>query len=169
MQLIRNRALEKRKNQYRRIHTGGHHRTFAALVISAAFFTAAAQVGFADNREDTGLLPSSQPFTLSLYDARMAKAMLERVGLVQVERGSDSSRNVKVKAVRIVYVGKDADLPEPHHLRFDLELNGGSLDWNNTYIKYDSKMMNMRALFTYRNQRPVPEGPYHLNEHSHSP
>ncbi|MFP4619403.1 MAG: hypothetical protein ACLFMZ_11220 [Spirochaetaceae bacterium] len=130
------------------------------MLAGAAFFAISAAGGFADNREVTGLLPSPRPFTLHLYDARMAAAMLERVGLVQVEREGDSSRIVKVKEVRIVYTGEDTSLPEPYRFRFDLELNGKPLDWNNTYIKYDSKMVHMRSLFTYRNQRPVPEGPY---------
>ena len=135
-------------------------RFFLATIVGAIFFTIAVIGGFADNQEVSGLLPSPQPFTLNLYDARMAKAMLERVGLVQVEKDGSSSRIVKVKEVRIVHTGENTSLPEPHRIRFNLELNGSPLDWNNIYIKYNSKMVNMRALFTYRNQRPVPEGPY---------
>ena len=160
---IRGRALQCGEGEVLRKRAGPYVRAFVALLIGAALFAASAPGSFADNREESGLLPSRRPFTLNLYDARMAKAMLERVGLVQVEDGGNSSRIVKVKTVRIVYVGEETGLPEPYRYRFDLRLNGSPLDWNTTYIEYDFRMVNMRALFTYRNERPVPQGPYRLN------
>jgi hypothetical protein len=94
----------------------------------------------------------------------MAKALLERVGVVLVRTGEGATRSVGVRRVRIEYVGDNPHLPEPYRQRFDLRLNGAPLDWDATYIEYDFRMVNMQLLFTYRNQRPVPEGPYRLWE-----
>jgi len=116
----------------------------------------------AQEREGYGLLPAPRPFTLDLYHARMAKAMLERVGVVLVRTGEDEHRSVGVRKVRIEYVGKDSRYPEPYNKRYDLRLNGRPLEWSRTYIEYDFRMVNMRMLFTYRNQRPVPDVPYYL-------
>jgi hypothetical protein len=113
-------------------------------------------------KESAGLLPAPRPFTLNLYDARMAKAMLERVPAVQMRDGGRFPEQVPVKDVRIVYVGEDPERPGQRRYRYDLYLNGRPLDWTHTYIEYDFEMVNLRMLFTYRNQRPVPEGPYSL-------
>lgn len=110
------------------------------------------------------LLPASEPFTLNLYDAQMAKALLWRVGMVEVRNGANSTRLIKVEKVRIEYVAINTELPEPFQKRFDIRLNGHALEWNKTYIEYDFRMVNMRMLFTYRNERPVPNVPYYLNE-----
>jgi hypothetical protein len=110
----------------------------------------------------TELLPAQQPFDLNLHNARMAKAMLERVGVVMLRARDGRVRSVGVRRVRIEYVGRDERYPEPFDRRFDLRLNGEALDWGATYIEYDFRMVNMQLLFTYRNQRPVPEGPYYL-------
>ncbi|MFO7730916.1 MAG: hypothetical protein R6V86_09140 [Spirochaetia bacterium] len=114
--------------------------------------------------ESTRLLPASEPFTLNLYDAQMAEALLWRVGMVEVRTGANSTRLIRVKKVRIEYVAKYPELPEPFQKRFDIRLNGQALEWNKTYIEYDFRMVNMRMLFTYRNERPVPNVPYYLDE-----
>lgn len=123
-----------------------------------------AQIKAEDQRDTWGLLPGPRPFTLNLYDARMAEALLERVGLIEVRTGPDSTRIVKVRRVRIEYVAKNPELPEPYRKRFDIRLNGRPLDWNKTYIEYDFRMVNMKMLFTYRNERPVPNVPYYFHE-----
>ena len=52
--------------------------------------------------------------------------------------------------MRVILKGIDA--------RYDIVVNGGSLDWDNSYIEYGGEMVNFRLLFTYRNQYP----PKHL-------
>ena len=137
-----------------------------AIIIAALLCCAAAGLGTpglnAQEREESGLLPAPQPFTLDLYHARMAKAMLKRVGVVLLRTGEEAHRSVGVRKVHIEYVGKDSRYPEPYNKRYDLRLNGRPLEWSRTYIEYDFRMVNMRMLFTYRNQRPVLDVPYYL-------
>lgn len=150
--------------------------TFLSLLIpvstAAAFNSQHSEIHFIEAEqteapkavEDSGIFPAPRPFTLNIYDARMAEALLERVGLVELRTGEDSTRIVKVRKVRIEYVAENPELPEPYRKRFDIRLNGRPLEWNKTYIKYDFRMVNMRLLFTYRNERPVPNVPYYLHE-----
>jgi hypothetical protein len=121
----------------------------------------------AQESQASGMLPSPAPFTLNIYDAMMAASMLERVGFVQIREGKGEVRTVAVESVRIVRAGTDARYPEPHDRRYDILLGGTELEWNRTYIEYDFRMVNMRLLFTYRNQRPVPDVPYYLNPAEH--
>ncbi len=121
----------------------------------------AAQAG-TENGRRSGMLPAPVPFTLNIFDARMAVSMLERVGFVQIREGKGEIRTIAVGSVRIVQIGTDPRYPEPHDRRYNLILNGTELEWNRTYIEYDFRMVNLRLLFTYRNQRPVPNIPYFL-------
>jgi hypothetical protein len=54
-------------------------------------------------------------------------------------------------------------MPVGHQYRFNLLVNGESLDWEQTYVEYDGKLTNLRLLFTYRNQHPPPDLIYFLD------
>ena len=62
----------------------------------------------------------------------------------------------------MVFTGLDPGAYEGHQSRYDIELNGEPLDWDHTYIEFGGEMVNLRLLFTYRNQGPVPDVPYRL-------
>ncbi len=70
---------------------------------------------------------------------------------------------VRVRSVRSVWVDFNPHAYENHQNRYDVELNGESLDWDHLFIEYDGKMVNLRLLFTYRNQQPVPNVQYRID------
>lgn len=105
---------------------------------------------------------ASEPFSLSGYDASHAVAMISRARILQHWDGKNRPQNVGVETVRAIFVGFDLSAFEGHQERYDVELNGARLDWDHTYIEYDGDMLNLRLLFTYRNQHPVPDAPYRL-------
>ncbi len=113
-----------------------------------------------------GLYRSPEPFSVNEYDVVQALWMLRRARLlIQLEPNGERSivpvRNVE--AVTAVYIGTDPDAPGPQHEeRYDIILNGEPLDWANTYIRYNNRMVNLQALFTYRNQLPESGLPLYL-------
>jgi len=131
----------------------------AAALLGAVCFSAGPEI-YAQEAGSSRLLPVPEPFTLNWYDALTAAAMLRRVGFVELYTDNDSYRIIKVLTVRIVEAGRDPGLPDPYQARYDLLLNGRPVDWHHTYIEYNFRMVNLGMLFTYRNQRPVPDIPY---------
>lgn len=109
----------------------------------------------------TTVNPTPDPFSLMWYDAQHAAALIRRAGLL-VHRGPGGRETIAVRSVEIVEVGPVEDLPPAHRRRWDLILNGEPLDWSNTYIEWGGELTNLQLLFTYRNQRPVPEAPFVL-------
>lgn len=105
--------------------------------------------------------PSPDPFTLNGYNAVQAIWMIRRARLLLWEGPDGSSEIIPIRenaAVRAIHVGTDEDAPGPQHReRYDIEVNGRPLDWRNTFIRYGGRMVNLQALFSYRNQTP-PEG-----------
>ena len=105
--------------------------------------------------------PSPEPFTLNGYDAVQAVWMIRRVGLLLHETPGGTAEIIPIREtadVRAVHVGTDPDAPGPQHQeRYDIVINDEPLDWDNTFIRYGGRMINLRALFTYRNQIP-PDG-----------
>jgi len=108
------------------------------------------------------ILPAPAPFTLNSYDVIHAVLMIrQEPALLRV--GEDGSRTiVPVRSARSVWVDFNPDAYENHQNRYDVELNGEPLDWDHLFIEYDGSMVNLRLLFTYRNQQPVPEVRYRV-------
>lgn len=106
--------------------------------------------------------PAPEPFSLNGYDALQAMAMIRRVGRVVRWNGLER-RTVAVSSVEAVAAGRIDDYPPAHRQRWDLLLNGEPLPWNEIYIEYGGELLSLRLLFTYRNQRPVPDIPYRLD------
>ncbi len=114
-----------------------------------------------------GLYSSPEPFSLNGYDVVQALWMLRRARLL-TQLGPHGERSIvpvrNVEAVTAVYIGTDPDAPGPQHEnRYDIILNGEPLDWANTYIRYNNRMVNLQALFTYRNQLPESGLPLYLD------
>lgn len=112
------------------------------------------------------LLPAPQPFTLDARSTIGAIAMLRRARFLQryEDDGDKRPRTVVVDTVHAVLVDPDPDPSPPNRSRYDIVLNGELLDWDDLYVFYNGRMTNLRLLFTYRNQRPVPEDPYVVPE-----
>lgn len=95
------------------------------------------------------------------YDAQHVAALIRRAGLL-VHRDPTGRTTVLVRSVEIVEVEPLESMPPAHRRRWDIVLNGTPLDWPNTYIERGGKLVNLQLLFTYRNQRPVPDTPFVL-------
>tara|TARA_B100000614_G_scaffold62730_1_gene55613 strand:+ start:1221 stop:1709 length:489 start_codon:yes stop_codon:yes gene_type:complete len=109
----------------------------------------------------TTIYPSPDPFTLNGYDASQAIAVIRRAGLL-IRRTGSEREIVAVDSVAAVRAGTIDSYPPAHRERWNLLLNGEPLDWDHLYIEYGGELLNLRLLFTYRNQRPVPDVPYRL-------
>jgi hypothetical protein len=110
----------------------------------------------------TAIYPAPEPFSVNYYDARLAMAMIRRERLL-IRRVGSGREIVPVRTIEIRDVGTDDRLPETHRHRYDLVLNGAPLPWDELYIEYGGRLLNLRLLFTYRNQRPVPDVPFSLD------
>ncbi|MEX2444182.1 MAG: hypothetical protein WD492_11275 [Alkalispirochaeta sp.] len=108
-----------------------------------------------------GIYPAPEPFTLNGYDALQAMAMIRREGLL-IERTGSGREIVVVDSIEAVPADPVEEYPPQHRQRWDLLLNGEPLRWDSTYIEYGGRLLSLRLLFTYRNQRPVPDIPYVL-------
>lgn len=107
------------------------------------------------------IFPAPDPFSLNGYDALQAMAIIRREGLL-IERTGEGREIVVVDSIEAIPAEPLQDYPPQHQQRWDLLLNGEPLRWNTTYIEYGGRLLNLRLLFTYRNQRPVPDIPYSL-------
>ncbi len=130
--------------------TGEKYRKLASLTLCLLLLTAAV------SSQETGgiIVPSPEPFSLNSYDVRHAAALLKRALLFEVRDERGARKTIAVKTIRIYISGYNEDGMLGRKIRYDIEVNGSPLDWDNSYIEYEGKMMNLRALFTYRNQYP---------------
>ncbi|MFP4373271.1 MAG: hypothetical protein ACLFPO_02990 [Spirochaetaceae bacterium] len=112
------------------------------------------------------IIPAPEPFSLSAYDALHARAMMYRVGFVQLWYGNGAPETVRVREVEALRIGFEEGLPTGHRARYDLRLNGRPVDWDHTYIEYDGRMVSLRLLFTYRNQYPPDDLEYTGNDYT---
>jgi hypothetical protein len=103
------------------------------------------------------IVPNPEPFSLNSYNALQAAALIRRVGFLQRWDGRGMPETLAVERVETVHIGVDPEAVPARRNRYDLRVNGQALDWDVTYIEYDGRMVNLRLLFTYRNQHP-PEG-----------
>lgn len=105
---------------------------------------------------------SREPFTLNSYDVIHAVLMIRREpALLRVD--ADGVRTiVPVRSVRSVWVDFNPDAYENHQNRYDVEMNDEPLDWDHLFIEYGGAMVNLRLLFIYRNQHPVPDVQYRI-------
>lgn len=100
-----------------------------------------------------------EPFSLNGYDALQAIAMIERERLL-IRRNGENREIVAVDSIEAIEVEPLPDMPRNHRRRYDLLLNGEALPWSELYINYGGRLLNLQLLFTYRNQRPVPDVPF---------
>jgi hypothetical protein len=107
-------------------------------------------------------VPSPLPFSLNSYDVIDAIWMIRRARVLLYRYADGSVEPLPVEAAQSVWVDYRPEAYAGHKNRYDVLLNGEPLDWGNTYIEYDGQMLNMQLLWTYRNQRPVPDVPYRL-------
>jgi len=120
-------------------------------------------VGIAQDWETRApILPAPEPFSLNSYDAIGVVLMIRRVPSLLRVLPDGTREIVPVRTVHSVWIGFDPEAYEAHQQRYDVELNGERLDWDNLYIEYAGTMVNLRLLFTYRNQQPVPDVTYRI-------
>ena len=109
------------------------------------------------------ILPAPEPFSLNSYDVIQAVVMIRsEPALLRVD--DDGSRaTIPVRSVQSVWIDFDPEAYENHQNRYDVELNGEPMDWDHLFIEYDGTMVNLRLLFSYRNQQPVPHVRYRID------
>ena len=150
----------------RAVPAGAYFLPLAVLLFAALQPELSAQQIELDRSPPHIIIPAPEPFSLSAYDALHARAMMHRVGFVQLWYGSGAPDTVRVREVEALRVGFDEGLPPGHRARYDLTLNGGPVDWDHTYIEYDGRMVSLRLLFTYRNQYPPDDLEYTGNAYT---
>lgn len=105
-------------------------------------------------------LPAPEPFSLNSYDAIQAVLMIRQAPAL-LRADDDGTRTiVAVASVRSVWIDFNPEAFVNHQNRYDLELNGEPLDWDHLFIEFAGSMVNLRLLFTYRNEHPVPDVRY---------
>jgi hypothetical protein len=109
----------------------------------------------------TTIFATPDPFTVNGYDAIQAMAMIRSAGLLVRLVGSEREI-VPVESLSAERAGTMPSLPAPHRERWQLLLNGEPLAWDELYVEYGGRLTNLQLLFTYRNQRPVPDVPFRL-------
>ncbi len=131
---------------------------FSAILTTAAAGLLTAPPAYAQKSlRGQAIVPNPSPFSLNSYDALHAASLIRRVGFLQLWDGRGMPETVAVNRVESVHIGFDPDAVPARRQRYDLHVNGQALEWNVTYIEYAGRMVNLRLLFTYRNQHP-PEG-----------
>lgn len=105
---------------------------------------------------------SYEGFTLNSYDVIDAVMRIRRSRFLLERRESGPPRVVTVESAFSEWVGYEPDAFENHRNRYTIVLNGEPIDWDSLYIEYGGEMVSLRLLYTYRNQRPIPEIPYRL-------
>lgn len=105
--------------------------------------------------------PAPDPFSVNSYDAAQAVWMIRRAGLLMVQRPGQRRPEIRSlshpRAVESVHIGTDENAISPvHRERFDIVIDGEPLDWEHTFIQFGGQMVNMMALFSYRNQALPP-------------
>lgn len=107
-----------------------------------------------------------EPFSLDLQTAIQAVRFIRRAGVLQTYEPGSRPELLPVESVWLVLVVPDTDPDNPPlDSRYDLVLNGAPLAWERTYMLYGGRMVNLGALFTYRNERPAAPGPYTIPAH----
>jgi hypothetical protein len=109
----------------------------------------------------TAIYDTPDPFSLNGYDALHAIALLKRERLL-IRRTGSSREIVPVRSVVAREVEPLEEMPPLHRRRYTLILNEEPIEWERMYITYGGRLLNLQLLFTYRNQRPVPDAPFVL-------
>jgi hypothetical protein len=132
----------------------------AAAFLIATLLVCSVGTLYGEDDWDPPLVPAPQPFSLNSYDAIDAVLMLRRARLLQYRYADGSTEIIPVESVYSFWVGFDPAAYENHQNRYDLMLNGEPIDWGNLFVEYGGEMLNLQLLYTYRNQRPVPDVRY---------
>lgn len=142
--------------------------TLAAVLLLAAGPASAQEVWPVDDGPDPAqpwtapMVPASSPFSLNSYDVIDAVWLIRRAGFLQRWDYESRPETVAVRTVESVWSGYDPNAYEGHRNRYTILLNGAPADWNHLYVEYAGDMLNLRILYTYRNQKPPPNVPYRL-------
>ena len=146
----------------------GRLSTLAVVLLLLAGRTIAQEVWPADEGPDprdrwsVPIVPAPSPFSLNSYDVIDAVWLIRRAGLLQRWDYESRPETVPVRTVESVWNGYDPNAYEGHRNRYSILLNGEPIEWNYLYVEYAGDMINLRMLYTYRNQKPPPDVPYRL-------
>ncbi|MFW6292225.1 MAG: hypothetical protein ACOC7V_07825 [Spirochaetota bacterium] len=146
----------------------GRLATLALILVAVAVRPTAQEIWSANGGPDPHepwsepIVPAASPFSLGSYDVIDAVWLIRRAGFLQRWDYENRPETVAVRTVSSAWVGYDPNAYEGHRNRYTIILNGEPIDWNHLYVEYAGDMLNLRLLYTYRNQKPPPDLPYRL-------
>ncbi|MBN2658159.1 MAG: hypothetical protein JXR86_13950 [Spirochaetales bacterium] len=104
--------------------------------------------------QQASIYPGPDPFSVDGRSALYCIALLRENPFLEQKDSNGASSVLKINTVWSYFLEFDESWPEGHQLRYDIIVNGSPLDWDNSFIEYGGEMINLRLLFTYRNQYP---------------
>ncbi|MBB6479402.1 hypothetical protein [Spirochaeta isovalerica] len=100
------------------------------------------------------IIPGPEPFSVDGRSAIYCINLLRTNPFLEYRDQMGRSSILTVRTVWSWFLDFDETYPEGHQLRYDIIVNSEPLDWDNCFIEYGGEMINIRLLFTYRNQYP---------------
>jgi hypothetical protein len=134
---------------------------FLLLLLSGTLYTQDA--GTTDLDPDSVIIPGPVPFSLDANSAKYCIQLLKGNRFIEFKNDTSKSTIIEVHTVWSFFLGLMENYPEGHRLRYDIIVNGTPLDWDNSFIEYGGELINLRLLFTYRNQYPPQDLKYRNN------
>ncbi len=116
----------------------------------------------AQDRDGSLLVPAPDPFSLDTESAIFCINLLKGNRFLEKSMETEEYRVVQVETVWSWFLAYDEGYPEGHRLRYDIIVNGETLDWERSYIEYGTDIVNLKILFLYRNQHPREGSPDYI-------
>ncbi len=104
--------------------------------------------------QESIIVPGPEPFSLDVGTAIYCIHLLKNNYYIEKTDKSAKYKIIDVKTIWSWFLKYDESYPEGYRKRYDIIVNGEPVDWDNSYIEYGGEMINLRLLFTYRNQHP---------------
>jgi len=116
-----------------------------------------------ETTHDSIIISGPVPFSLDANSAIYCIDLLKENRFIEFKNNTGKTTIIDVHTVWSIFLGFEQNYPEGHRRRYDIIVNGTTLDWDNCFIEYGGEMINLRLLFTYRNQYPPPDLKYRNN------
>ncbi|MDC7124116.1 MAG: hypothetical protein PQJ46_01015 [Spirochaetales bacterium] len=100
------------------------------------------------------IVKTPEPFSIDARSAIYCINLLKNNRYLEKQNNKAKYNIIEVKTVWSWFIKYDESFPEGYRKRYDIIVNGNNMDWDNSYIEYGGKMINLKILFLYRNQYP---------------
>lgn len=140
-----------------------YRRIFSFIVILFIIFSPQTYAEDSDVNNSI-IYPCPQPFSIDARSAIYCINILRNSRYLEKTDDSAKYKIVEVETVWSWFLKYDESFPEGYRKRYDIIVNGIAIDWDNSFIEYGGKMINMKLLFLYRNQNPPAGLGHYLSE-----